>query len=141
MKDLTVSAIDRQNILNNHKAIESMQAHFGVTGMMFENEYRFTRQQIVDFYEIDISTVNRYLAQHEDELRHNGYVNLKAKSLKKFKEEFGWMLSEGVKAPQLGVREIAFKNKYHPYRTCCGILEVSCYHLETPEQVWGGSDF
>jgi len=32
-------------------------------------------------------------------------------------------------------REIAFKNKYHPYRTCCGILEVSCYHLETPEQV------
>lgn len=46
MKDLTVSALDRQNILNNKKALENIQVYIGITGMLFENEYRFTRQQV-----------------------------------------------------------------------------------------------
>jgi hypothetical protein len=103
MKDLTVSAVDRQNILNNKKAVENIQAYLGISGMLFEGEYRFTRQQVADFYSIDNSTIDRYLSQNEDELRHNGYINLKGKALKAFKDEFGWMLSEGAKAPQLGV--------------------------------------
>jgi len=103
MKDLTVSAIDRQNILNNKKAVENMQTYLGVTGMLFQGEYKFTRQQITGFYAIDNSTIDRYLSQNEEELKHNGYVNLKGKALKEFKEEFGWMLQEGAKAPQLGI--------------------------------------
>ena len=103
MKDLTVSAIDRQNILNNKKALENIQEYIGISGMLFENEYKFTKYQIAEFYVIDSSTIDRYLSSHEDELKHNGYVNLKGKSLKDFKEEFGWMLQEGAKAPQLGV--------------------------------------
>ncbi len=103
MKDLTVSAIDRQNILNNNKAIENIQIYLGVTGMLFQREYKFTRQQIVDFYSIDNSTIDRYLSQNGDELKHNGYINLKGKALKEFKKEFGWMLQEGAKAPQLGI--------------------------------------
>lgn len=103
MKDLTISAIDRQNILNNKKAIESIQAYLGISGMLFQGEYRFTRQQVAEFYVIDSSTIDRYLSQHEEELKHNGYVNLKGKVLKEFKDEFGWMLQEGAKAPQLGV--------------------------------------
>ena len=103
MKDLTVSAIDRQNILNNKKAVENIQTYLGVTGMLFQGEYKFTRQQIVDFYIIDNSTIDRYLSQNEEEFKHNGYVNLKGKALKEFKEEFGWMLQEGAKAPQLGI--------------------------------------
>jgi len=103
MNDLTVSAIDRQNILNNQKAVENMQTYLGISGMMFEGEYRFTKHQITEFYGVDNSTIDRYLSQHEEELRHNGYVNLKGQTLKKFKEEFGWMLQEGAKAPQLGV--------------------------------------
>jgi hypothetical protein len=103
MKDLTISAIDRQNILNNKKAIENIQAYLGISGMLFQGEYRFTRQQVAEFYVIDSSTIDRYLSQHEEELKHNGYVNLKGKVLKEFKEEFGWMLQEGAKAPQLGV--------------------------------------
>jgi len=46
MKDLTKSAIDRQNILNNNDAIENMQKFLGITGMFFEGEYKFTRQQV-----------------------------------------------------------------------------------------------
>jgi len=103
MKDLTVSAIDRQNILNNKTAIKNIQDFLGITGMLFQGEFRYVRQQITDFYGIDNSTIDRYLSQNEDELKHNGYINLKGKALKEFKEEFGWMLHEGAKAPQLGV--------------------------------------
>lgn len=102
-KNLTDSAIDRQNILNNKKAIENIQQYLGITGMLFNGEFRFTRQQITEFYGIDNSTIDRYLSQNEDELKHNGYINLKGKALKEFKDEFGWMLQEGAKAPQLGI--------------------------------------
>jgi hypothetical protein len=102
-KDLTMSAIDRQNILNNKVALEGIQEYIGVSGMFFKKEYRFTKSQVSDFYGIDISTIERYLSSNEEELKHNGYENLKGKSLKDFKEEFGWMLQEGLKAPQLGV--------------------------------------
>ncbi|MBC6110155.1 hypothetical protein ACFOG5_16110 [Pedobacter fastidiosus] len=103
MKDLTVSAIDRQNILNNQNAIENIQNYLGIIGMMFDGEYRFTRQQVAEFYGIDNSTIDRYLSQNENELKHNGYTNLKGKVLKEFKEQFKWMLQEGAKAPQLAV--------------------------------------
>ena len=112
MKDLTVSAIDRQNILNNGLAIENMQDYLGITGMLFEGEYKFTRQQVSEFYSIDNSTIDRYLNLHEEELRHNGYNNLKGKILKKFKTEFGWMLQEGIKAPQLGVFNFSSFSKF-----------------------------
>lgn len=98
-----MSAIDRQNILNNKKALLNIQEYIGISGMLFENEYRFTRHQVAEFYVVDSSTIDRYLSAHEEELKHNGYVNLKGKALKNFKEEFGWMLQEGSKAPQLGV--------------------------------------
>lgn len=103
MKDLTVSAIDRQNILNNNQAVENIQKYLGIEGMLFNGEYKFTRHTIASFYQIDASTIDRYLASNEEELKHNGYTNLKGKSLKEFKEQFGWMLQEGAKAPQLGV--------------------------------------
>jgi len=103
MDNLTVSAIDRQNILNNTVAVENIQKYLGVSGMLFEGQYRFTRQQTAEFYGIDNSTIDRYLSQHEVELRHNGYTNLKGKQLREFKVQFGWMLHEGTKAPQLSV--------------------------------------
>ena len=103
MKDLTILAIDRQNILNNNQAIDNIQKYLGISGMLFEGEYRFTKQQISEFYVIDSSTIDRYLSQHEKELKHNGYINLKGKALKDFKEKFGHLLIEGLKAPQLGI--------------------------------------
>ena len=102
-KDLTMSAIDRQNILNNKAVLENIQEHIGISGMFFKDQYRFTKLQVSDFYTIDNSTIDRYLSSNEEELKHNGYEILKGKSLKDFKDEFGWMLQEGSKAPQLGV--------------------------------------
>jgi hypothetical protein len=103
MNDLTLSAIDRQNVLNNLNAVENIQKYLGISGMLFNGEYVFTRQKVADFYLIDISTIDRYLVQHEQELKHNGYINFKGKELRDFKNQFGWMLQEGAKAPQLGV--------------------------------------
>lgn len=103
MKDLTISPVDRQNILNNRYAIEKMQEYLGLTGMLFNNEYKFTIQQATEFYAIDRMTINRYLNQFEEELKYNGYEVLKGKKLKEFKEQFGYLLEEGSKAPQLAV--------------------------------------
>jgi hypothetical protein len=103
MEDLTKSKIDRQNILNNNLAIESMQSYLGLTGMLFDNEYKFTLQQISEFYVIDRTTITRYLSQFDDELKHNGYEVLKGIKLKEFKKQFSHILDEGAKAPQLGV--------------------------------------
>lgn len=103
MNDLTISDIDRQNVLNNLQAVENIQKYLGISGMLFEGEYRFTRQKVADFYSIDNSTIDRYLFKHGQELKHNGYIILKGKALKNFKVQFGWMLEEGAKAPQLGI--------------------------------------
>lgn len=103
MKDLTASNIDRQNILNNHEVLDAIQEHLGVTGMLFKDEYRFTKNQISDFYQIDIATIDRYLEGNENELKHNGYVVIKGKVLKEFKEQFGGVTNLSSKTPQLGL--------------------------------------
>ncbi|MBC7587230.1 MAG: DNA-binding protein [Chitinophagaceae bacterium] len=103
MNDLTISTIDRQNVLNNRLAVEQIQKYLGLSGMLFNGEYKFTIQQVMNFYLVDRATINRYLGQYENELKHNGYEVLKGKKLKEFKLEFGHILEEGTKAPLLGV--------------------------------------
>jgi hypothetical protein len=103
MKDLTLSNIDRQNILNNHQVLVTIQEHIGISGMLFNEEYKFTKQQISDFYQVDSGTIDRYLEGHENELRHNGYIVIKGKSLKEFKEQFGGVTNLSSKTPQLGL--------------------------------------
>jgi len=103
MKDLTVSNIDRQNILNNPAVLSHLRNYFGMPGMLFLDEYRYTKQQISEFYQIDIVTVERYLESNEKELKHNGYEVLKAKKLKEFKTQFGHIINLSNKTSQLGV--------------------------------------
>lgn len=79
MDKLTNSNIERQNILNNRYAIEKIQEFVGITGLFFEGEYRFTKQMVAEFYNVDISTVDRYLEKYSSELKHNGYILSKGK--------------------------------------------------------------
>ena len=97
MNDLTVSNIERQNVLNNKYAVAKIQDNLGITGMEFEGEYRFTKKMVADFYEVDISTINRYLAEYENELKYNGYVLCKGKRLKELKLQFGHLINETSK--------------------------------------------
>lgn len=103
MKDLTTSNIERQNVLNNRFAVEAIQKHLDFNGLFFEGEYRFTKKMIADFYEVGTSTIDRYLNQYGDELKHNGYVLSKGKSLKEFKLQFAHLISEASKTTQLGL--------------------------------------
>ncbi len=103
MKDLTNSTIERQNILNNRYALERIQEYVGIEGMLFEGEYRFTKEMVSEFFNVDISTVNRYLANHEVELKHNGYVLSKGKQLKEFKIQFGHLINKTTKTTALGL--------------------------------------
>lgn len=103
MTDLTGSLIDRQNILNNKDAVDNIRKYLGIDGLYFEGELRFTKQQIIDFYAIENSSIQRYLVKNSQELTQNGYTILKGISLQNFKKQFGSTLKEGLKAPSLGV--------------------------------------
>ena len=103
MKDLTVSNIERQNVLNNRFAINKIQEQLDITGMLFEGEYWLTKKMVAEFYGVDISTIDRYLASNGDELKHNGYVLCKGKSLKEFKLQFAHLINEASKTTQLGL--------------------------------------
>jgi hypothetical protein len=103
MNDLTISNVERQNVLNNRFAVDALQEDLGFTGMLFEGEYRFTKKMVADFYEVDSSTIDRYLTQYADELKHNGYVLSKGKQLKNFKLQFAHVINEVSKTTQLGL--------------------------------------
>ena len=95
-KDLTTSTIDRQNVLNNPEAVSNIQTYLGITGLLFENEYRFTTSQVANFYDVDIKTIKRYIEANRQELEHNGYEVLIGKRLKDFKEQFGYLIYEDI---------------------------------------------
>jgi len=103
MNDLTVSNIERQNVLNNRYAVDALQENLGFTGMLFEGEYRFTKKMVADFYEVEERTIERLLEEYGDELKHNGYVLSKGKQLKEFKLQFAPVINVGSKTTQLGL--------------------------------------
>lgn len=85
-KDLTNSAIERKNILNNNFAIQEIYKHVGFYGIMFENKYRFTKQQVANYFEVDPRTIDRLLENHKEELELSGYELFTDAKLKRFKE-------------------------------------------------------
>lgn len=103
MKDLTISNIERQNVLNNRFAVSKMQEHLDIEGMLFEGEYRFTKKMVADFYEIEERTIERYLEKYSDELSANGYILCKGKRLKELKLQFAHVINVGSKTTQLGL--------------------------------------
>lgn len=92
-RDLTQSAIDRQNILNNTQAIELVQSKLGLTGLLYNDEFKFTTKMVADFYGVDVRTVKRYVENFEGEIEHNGYCVLKGSKLKEFKQLFGHLMT------------------------------------------------
>ena len=85
-KDLTTSQIDRQNILNNQFAMDEIRNTSNIKGILFENKIYLTKSMVAAFFEVDIRTIERYVAANIDELTKNGYEILKGKRLKEFVE-------------------------------------------------------
>ena len=78
-QDLTTSQIERQNILNNRIAIPRIQESLGVHTFEFEGRFYLTKQMVADYFEVDVRTIDNYLSNYEEELKHNGYVLCKVK--------------------------------------------------------------
>ncbi len=116
-KDLTVSQVDRQNILNNPFALKELEKASHLQGIEFEGKSVLLKEQVANFFEVSTRTIENYLSKNEQELVQNGYENIKGNRLKSLKlsisakdvpeTEFGNI----KKAPQLGVFDFrAFMN-------------------------------
>ncbi len=84
-KNLTNSQLDRQNVLNNRYAMQKLREHLDLEGIFFEDNFVFTKQQLVRLFDVSDSTIEKYLASHGDELKINGYQVLRGLQLKQFK--------------------------------------------------------
>ena len=99
-KQLSTSALDRQNILNNPYAVTAIQEQIGIKGITIDGEYRFTVRQMADFYEVDTRTINRYMSNYADELKSNGYEILSGKKLDDAKKQLN--TNANVSIPNVG---------------------------------------
>lgn len=103
-KDLTKSPHERQNILNNRYAIAQAENHLSLGGIQYKDETFFTKQQILELFDISDATIERYLSTHAKELKANGYMLLRGKNLKDFKAlAAGTLTNEGTKTSILGI--------------------------------------
>lgn len=108
-KDLTNSPVDRQNILNNDYALMEVEKAIGIKGIPFEGGTVVLKEQVADFLEVTVRTVENYLERFGDELAANGYEVIRGKRLQALKlgisasdvpeTDFGNI----KKSPQLGV--------------------------------------
>jgi hypothetical protein len=102
--DLTTSQHNRQNILNNPYALSKVEEYLELGGVVFEDEVLFTKQQLVQLFNISDSTIEKYLAAHTNELKNNGYRILKGQKLREFKDLSDVsVINYGNKSPTLGV--------------------------------------
>lgn len=105
--NLTDSSVIRQNILNNSLAIQEIQKAVGIRGVMFENEFKFFKRQIAEFFEVSERTIDNCLEKNEKELSKNGYEVLKGKRLIDLKlvlqHQFGNETDFATKTTVLGV--------------------------------------
>lgn len=116
-KDLTSSAVDRQNILNNPYALAEIEKAAGIQGIPFEGKTVVLKEQVAGFFEVTVRTIENYLEQNADELARNGYEVLKGNRLKTLKEAIQELdvpetnFGNIAKTPQLGVFDFrAFLN-------------------------------
>ncbi|NIJ56174.1 DNA-binding protein [Dyadobacter arcticus] len=86
-KNLTESSVDRKNILNNNLALQEVYEQVGFYGIKFEGKYRFTKQQVAQYFDVDIRTIERIIESHKDELDQSGYEVYVGSKLRDFKEQ------------------------------------------------------
>ena len=116
-KDLTVSQVDRQNILNNPYALQEIEKATRIKGIPFEGKTVVLKEQVAQFFEITLRTVENYLGDFSDELAQNGYEIIKGNRLKTLKMSILKMdvpetdFGNISKSPQLGIFDFrAFLN-------------------------------
>ena len=107
MKDLTTSMVSRQNILNNNYAIDEIKNQLKLDGVEYINDTIFTKDQVAQYFNVDVRTIERCVENNTEELEKNGYRVLKGKELKEFKEAInkinGTDINVGTKVTVLSI--------------------------------------
>jgi len=115
-KDLTVSNVDRQNILNNPYALQEIEKATRIKSIPFEGKTVVLKEQVSAFFEVTPRTIDNYIEKFGEELRQNGYEVLRGKRLKILKMSVSELdVNEtdfvNIKVPQLGIFDFrAFLN-------------------------------
>lgn len=102
-KDLTTSAIDRQNILNNPMALPKIQESLDMKLLKYNGTLYVTKQMAADYYQVDLRTITNCLNSNEEELKRNGYQVLTGEKLKDFKTVLGKEIDFPTKTTVLGI--------------------------------------
>ena len=110
-KDLTTSAVDRQNILNNPFAVQTIRDNLDIKTINYNGTLYVTKQQVAEFYDVEVRTITNVLNANEDELVRNGYKVLQGNELKQFKLAVGKEIDFPTKITVLGLFDFrAFLN-------------------------------
>ena len=86
MHNLVDSAIERQNILNNHVALKEIKKTLNLSGLYWKDEMFFTVEDVATIFQVDSRTIQRCVEQHRDELERNGFLILAGKELNEFRK-------------------------------------------------------
>lgn len=86
--ELIENKIDRQNILNNEYAIAEIEKAFAFNSFYFDGKIRFLKEELAQFFEVDVRTIERYIERYNKELAENGYEILRGQRLKIFIEQY-----------------------------------------------------
>ncbi len=116
-RDLTISLIDRQNILNNPFALKEIENATQLEGIEFEGKKVLIKEQVAKFFEVDTRTIENYLSKNFKEITKNGYEVIKGNRLKSLKNSISTQYVPEKdfrninKIPQLGIFDFrAFLN-------------------------------
>jgi hypothetical protein len=102
-QDLTTSQIDRQNILNNKYALQTIRENLDIKFVNFKGTLYVTKQMTAVFFEVDVRTLSRIIKANEAELTFNGYKTIQANELKEFKLQFDKDIDVPIKTVRLGL--------------------------------------
>lgn len=83
-RELSVSRLDRQSILNNDLAVDEIRNTVQIKAVIWDDKFYLTKEMVATYFDVDVRTVERYINTHADELKANGYELLKGKKLKSF---------------------------------------------------------
>jgi ciab protein len=104
MNNIIKTTTERQNILNNNFAVKKAEEEFNIKGVLVNDIRYYTNQQLADFFEVDIRTIERTLQDNRKELECNDYQIITGNKLSEFKKNASLTDSfVGQSAKSLGI--------------------------------------
>lgn len=82
-KNLTNSYSDRQKIINDPYTIQKIEKYFNIRigEVRLQDNFFATKNYLARFLDIDITTIDRYIATYTQELKANGYIIIDGQKL------------------------------------------------------------